>query len=410
MKIERVELFHVSIPLPKPFYPTWIPGYPQTHNNFDLIKLTTDDGITGWSAGVSMGRERQGLGKLLGPYIMGMDASDLAKVNQRIKEASYLGWRNAWIEAAFWDIIGKSKGKPVYELLGGTARELPAYCSTGELHEPEKRAEEVLRIRDMGFGAVKLRVKTNSLEQDILQVETVRKALGDDYTIAVDANQGWLVTVMADIKPWDIERAVNFSNACYDLGVAWLEEPIDSRDYDAYSELRKRTKVKIAGAELNHGWDEIKIFFEKKGLDIYQPDPSFNGMSVVKTVIHKCTQEGLEFSPHTWTNGIGFMISLNMALAHVEGKMPIEYPFEPPGWVPEARDGILAEPIEVSPEGKIKPPTMPGLGFEIDEKALKRYGKRFYVGTPARVAVGLVKEKGVKIALPILRQRLKDRK
>ena len=61
-RIERIELFHVSIPLPKPFYPTWIPGYPQPANRFTLLRLTTSDGIQGLAAGVAFERERQGLG------------------------------------------------------------------------------------------------------------------------------------------------------------------------------------------------------------------------------------------------------------------------------------------------------------------------------------------------------------
>jgi D-galactarolactone cycloisomerase len=53
MKIDRIELFHVAIPLPKPFYPAWIPGYPQTENRFTLLRLTTDDGVQGLAAGVA---------------------------------------------------------------------------------------------------------------------------------------------------------------------------------------------------------------------------------------------------------------------------------------------------------------------------------------------------------------------
>ena len=76
-----------------------------------------------------------------------------------MREASYLGWRNYWIEAAFWDIRGKVEGKPVWALLGGKeAGRAPVYASTGEVHPPEQRAEEVLQLREMGFKTVKLRV------------------------------------------------------------------------------------------------------------------------------------------------------------------------------------------------------------------------------------------------------------
>ena len=61
MKVDRIELYHVAIPLPKPFCPAWIPGYPQTVNRFTLLRLTTDDGVQGLAAGVAIEVERDAL-------------------------------------------------------------------------------------------------------------------------------------------------------------------------------------------------------------------------------------------------------------------------------------------------------------------------------------------------------------
>ena len=192
MRIDRIELFHVAIPLPKPFYPAWIPGYPQTENRFTLLRLTTNDGVQGLAAGVAFEREREGLGGLIGPYLIGLDPTDVATVRQRLREVSYLGWRNYWMEAAFWDIRGKVEGKPVWVLLGGKeAGRAPVYASTGEIHPPEQRAEEVLQLREMGFQTVKLRVHSFDPAEDVAQVEAVRRAVGDSMDIGVDANQGW---------------------------------------------------------------------------------------------------------------------------------------------------------------------------------------------------------------------------
>ena len=69
MRITEIELYHVQVPLKKTFYPTWIPGYPQTHNGFTLVRLVTDDGIEGYAAGSALGFERQGLGDLIAPVI-----------------------------------------------------------------------------------------------------------------------------------------------------------------------------------------------------------------------------------------------------------------------------------------------------------------------------------------------------
>ena len=101
MKIIAIELYHVSVPLKETFWPTWIPGYPQTHNRFTLIKVVSDDGIEGYSAGSAMGKERAGLGDLLGGYLMGADPTDIERVQSLLKQAGFLGWRNFWIVVAF---------------------------------------------------------------------------------------------------------------------------------------------------------------------------------------------------------------------------------------------------------------------------------------------------------------------
>ena len=85
MKIDRIELFHVAIPLPKPFYPSWIPGYPQTHARSTVIRLTTDDGLQGVSAGAAFSRERAGLGDLIGGFLLGLPVEDLTAVRQRLR-------------------------------------------------------------------------------------------------------------------------------------------------------------------------------------------------------------------------------------------------------------------------------------------------------------------------------------
>jgi L-alanine-DL-glutamate epimerase-like enolase superfamily enzyme len=405
MKIAVIELYHVSVPLKQTFWPTWIPGYPQTHNRFTLVKLVTDDGIEGYSAGAAMGRERQGLGDLLGGYLLGADPTDIEGIQSLLKQAGYLGWRNFWIEPACWDIIGKSQNKPVYELLGGKARPIEVYCSTGEMHDPERRVDELLAMRDRGFKTAKLRVKSRTLEEDVRHIAVIRKGVGDKLALGVDANQGWLVTIVDKIPPWDLTRAEIFAKACDDHNVVWLEEPLDSRDYEGNAALRKRSRVKISGAELNYGWDEIKIMFEKDCFDIYQPDATFaGGIAQVKRVIDECHKRDLQFSPHTWTNGIGFYVNWNMALADPKSELPLEYPLEEPSWVPELREGIIA-PILPSADGMLKPFTRPGLGFEIDKGLLRKYGKRFFKINETRLKIKVIREKGIRTALALKKRK-----
>ena len=405
MKITSIELFHVSIPLKETFWPTWIPGYPQTHNRFTLIKLGTDEGIEGYAAGSAMGKERAGLGDLLGGYLIGADPTDIDRIQGLLKQAGFLGWRNFWIEPACWDILGKKEGKPVYELLGGKARAVSAYCSTGEMRSAEKRIEDLLNMKERGFKTAKLRVKNATLADDIRLVEKIRKGVGDDLVLGVDANQGWLVSIVDQVPAWDLKRATEFAVACYQNGIEWLEEPLDSRDYDGNAKLKNSTEIKISGAEINYGWDEIKIMFEKDCFDVYQPDATFaGGIAQVKQVIDMCHRKRRLFSPHTWTNGIGFYVNWNMVLADPANELPLEYPLEEPSWVPEFREGII-EPILTDANGLLHPFTRPGLGFEIDQGLLRKYGKRFFKLTEFGLKLKVIREKGLRAALAIKKKK-----
>jgi L-alanine-DL-glutamate epimerase-like enolase superfamily enzyme len=407
-KIERIELFHVSIPAKKPFYPSWIPGFPQQHNRFTLIKLYDTDGYTGISAGSAMEHERQGLGSLLGPYLIGLDPDDIPTVSQRLREASFLGWRNNWLEAAFWDIKAKRAGKPLYQLLANDKElkvdEVQCYASSGEVRPIETRLPYLDDIREQGFPAVKIRVHSFDEKDDIQIVKDVRREVGDDFGLMVDANQAWRVTLIDDAPLWDLERATRFGKVCDELGVRWIEEPLDMYAYDDYGELCRRIETPISGAELNQGWHEFKTMLEHDSFDIYQPDSTFSTISDVQKLMQACRERNLGFSPHTWTNGIGFLINLQVYAAWEKPTM-IEFPYEPPGWIPEMRDGILTEPIMVDKQGKLQVPQQPGIGINIDERKLSKYGKRFYKMTTFKLAIDTIRTRGLKTALELKKKK-----
>lgn len=408
-KIARIELFHVAIPLPARFYPSWIPGLPQTENRFTLLKVTTESGIEGYSAGTALGKERAGLGELLGPYLIGEDATDIALIQQRLREIGYLGWKNWWIEPAFWDIKGKLEGRPVWDLLGGAPSTVKLYASTGSVKRPEERIEEVEARYEEGFRAIKLRVHDFDESVDIRDVTEVARAVGDRMKIGVDANQGWRVAVVADAPRWDLDRAKRTADAYADAGVAWLEEPLAMDDYDALTALTAYSRVPISGGELHSGGlPELKMMIERRCFDIFQPDAMFTGgIAQTMEVARLCREHGLLYTPHTWTNGIGFAVNLQlMAATGFAADKELEYPLNPPGWTVEARDGILAQPF-VHDRGTLRVPETPGLGFEIDPRALRRFAKRFFVMDRKRLVFFSLRERGVAISKEVNAARQK---
>src|SRR5690606_28652604 len=135
----------------------------------------------------------------------------------------------------------------------------------------------------------------------------------------------------------------------------------DSRDYDGNAALKRVDAVKIAGAGLNYGWDEIKVMLEKDCFDIYQPDATFaGGIAQVHQVMERCRALGRVYTPHTWTNGIGFYVNWNMVLSDPDNDLPLEYPLEEPSWIPRYREGVIA-PILPDAQGMLQPFTRPGL-------------------------------------------------
>ncbi len=402
-KIARIELFHVAIPLPATFYPSWIPGFPQTENRFTLIKVITSDGVEGYSAGPAMGRERAGLGELLGPYLIGEEATDIDLIQQRLREIAYLGWRNYWVEPAFWDIKGKLASKPVYELLGGKPCTINLYASTGEIKTPEDRIKEAEARYEEGFRSIKLRVHDFDEAVDKRQVVETAKAIGHKMKIGVDANQAWRVTIIGDSPQWDLERAKRFADVCADSGVAWLEEPLPMDAYEDLSALTANSRVPIAGGELHtSGYPELKMMIERRCYNIFQPDATFTG-GIAQTfeVAKLCRKHGLEYTPHTWTNGIGFAINLQlMAASSFADKKELEYPISLPGWTVEARDAILEKPFEHE-HGTLQTPTKPGLGFTINQRTLRKYAKRFFVMDRKRLIWFSLKNRGQKVSREI---------
>jgi L-alanine-DL-glutamate epimerase-like enolase superfamily enzyme len=272
------------------------------------------------------------LGALLGPYFLGERADDIANVRQRIREMGYLGWRCGWIEAACWDLVGKARGRPVYELLGGDGGRIETYASSGEVRSGAARAAEIEARLAEGFEAVKLRVHDDTLAEDCKQIREARAAVGAAPVLGVDANQGWRVAAIADAPAWDYDRALAFCREAEEQGFTWVEEPLPMDDYAGLARLRAASEVAIAGGELN-----------SQG---YQPDAVFaGGVAESWAIARHVAAAGALYSPHTWTNGIGFAINMQLfAASPSRGAVRFEYPYDPPGWVPEGRDGLLVEP------------------------------------------------------------------
>jgi len=341
MQITDVRQHHLSHDVGGTFRPTWIPGYPQGTHEVELFEVETDAGITGLAASPSFagGVDYE---DALSFFLLGEDPHDVGAIRRKLDSVNLVGPRPWHLEMALWDVIGKDAGKPVYELLGGTGDPIRAYASTGEVQPAEERVAYVRERVAEGFEAVKLRVET---PDDLDVVREVREAF-PDLTLMVDANKGWSVRVMAEEERWSYKEALAVARELEDVGgVAWLEEPLPRHDYDGYARLRAATDVPIAGGEFNDGRHHFREFLDRDALDVVQPDVALaTGIRGGVEVAGRAREAGVQFVPHTWTNGLGFAANLHV-MAAVDAPW-CEYPDEPP-WTPEARDFLLAEPEPV---------------------------------------------------------------
>lgn len=376
VKITDAEAYLCRFPLPEPFYPSWIPGLPDMNNTLLLVRLLTDEGIDGFAAAPAFLGELKGVPELLKVFLVERDPFKVEDFTKIFRSAKAVGVRAWFMEVALWDIIGKAAGQPVWRLLGGCRDRVLAYASTGELREPARRAEDAVAIKEKGFKALKLRIRSMRMADDVAVVEAVREAVGPEFEIMVDANQAWPIHGFAEYPTWDLKRAMATARELERLGVVWLEEPLGMYDYDGLSKLTASTSINISGGELNNDIYDFRELINRRCYDVLQPDVTLAcGILNGKKIAGMAEAAGLTLNPHTWTNGIGFAANLQLM-----GAIPncdyCEFPYEPPGWVPEARDAMLARPFDIDDEGFVPIPAAPGLGIEVDMEKVRAHSEK----------------------------------
>jgi D-galactarolactone cycloisomerase len=224
----------------------------------------------------------------------------------------------------------------------------------------------VVALRDRGVRAVKLRFHHEDWRRDVESVEQVRDAVGSDVEVMVDANQGWRMAGDRSAR-WDVATATQCARALEPLGIYWLEEPLRTDDVEGYALLRRRTSLRIAAGEMVRGLFEARDLILRGGVDVVQPDVVLaGGLGGCRRIAALADLCGRAFSPHTWTNGLGLVANLHLALA-VSTCPYLEVPLDPPAWTPARRDWLLGgQTIEIAADGTIAPPPGPGLGVTPD--------------------------------------------
>lgn len=360
MKITAVRLRRAALELDPPFEAAWDP-VPRRRFEATVVIVDTDEGLIGVGSGDTMhGFE---------PYehlFVGRDPLDVERHARVLETIAFHAGRYWPLEAALWDLLGKARGVPVATLLGGASERLRPYASTGAIRPPAETAELAVRLLEEGFRALKIRVEPPAFDRGLARVAAVREAVGDQLEVMVDLNQGWRMP--GDVTPpCPYEDVRRFARGLAEQGVRWLEEPLRGEDIAGLARLRAETEVPLAGGEMARTPALLDAYLEAGSLDVLQPDAVLAvGISRTRDIARKAIAQGVSFTPHTWTNGIGLLTNLHVT-AGVGGGPYLEFPYDPPGWTPERRDFMIATPIVPDAAGYLEVPDEPGLGIQLAE-------------------------------------------
>jgi L-alanine-DL-glutamate epimerase-like enolase superfamily enzyme len=366
LRITGIETREYRLPLEPPFKAAWDP-VPRDHLDATLVIVHAGDGQCGFGSGSPI-PDRQ----LLERFLKGVDPMQTEVVREICETIDFHGSRPWPVEVAVWDLVGRALDQPLWLLLGGRSDRLIAYASSGERVEPKERVARVVALRDRGIRAVKIRFSHSDWRRDVEVVEQVRQAIGSTMQIMVDVNQGWRMP--GDLRtPWDVPTATAVARALEGLDVYWLEEPLPTDDVEGYALLRQRTGIRIAAGEMVRSLREARELVVRGGVDVVQPDVVLaGGIGGCRRIAAMADLFGRMFSPHTWSNGMGLVANLHLAMA-VSTCEYIEVPYDPPAWSTARRDFLMPQPLEIAADGTIRPPDGPGLGVTPDLNALEKF-------------------------------------
>jgi D-galactarolactone cycloisomerase len=342
------------------------------HRETLFIKLTTDEGITGWGETYAMPGVEAAICDGLAPLLIGRDPLEAKRLHAEMLRASFdNGLAVGGVDVALNDAAGKALGVPVHVLHGGAQRQrVQAYASLPGYFEdkhPEAHwLDEAQTLQAEGFRAMKFRIGryTPSTEADVL--DKVRAAVGDQTKLMADGNAGYSAGGAERMAPH--LRELDFD---------WFEEPLPQTGYLGYPELRARLGLPLAGGEGLRSRIEAHHALERGCFDIMQPDVSIcAGIAEVLFIGELAELKGVRCIPHCWGGAVMLAATLQtVALLpeptrRVGADAPMlefdvtENPFR--------TEICLGDPFALD-DGYVQVPDGAGLGIEIDESALRRY-------------------------------------
>jgi len=359
MKISSISTLLIHIPY-ETGGATQLAGQSWTHMAILLVKVETDEGVTGWGEGFGhaiAAATKATLDTMVAQHFIGRDPTDISGLMAEMFQKLHLFGRNgsviyalSAIDIALWDIAGKRAGLPLHRLLGGAQqREVEAYASLLRYGEPALVAKNAARAVADGYRSIKIH------EIDVPQVRAAREAIGTDVALMCDTN-----------CPWTVSRAIEMVEALKPFRLHWLEEPVwPPEDHQGLARVRRSGTV-IAAGENAAGLHDFRHMLEAEAIDIAQPSVTkIGGISEMREIAALAEAFGVRLVPHCAYFGPGYLASLHI-VASLAKTTPLERLYL---WLEANPFGSFLEPNA----GRITIPTGPGLGCDPDMAIVERY-------------------------------------
>jgi L-alanine-DL-glutamate epimerase-like enolase superfamily enzyme len=364
LRITSVETTALRAPLAREFRGSY---YRMTHRATVITRIHTEDGIVGEAY---VGDEDGSLAQLqaitateIAPRLTGLDAFE-------IENCWLAGYRStfdilrdrrlglvalAGVDTAIWDAVGKALRIPLWKLWGAARDRVPMIAIGGYYGEPlGSIADEVAAYRELGLAGMKFKVGGASPQVDAQRVEAARAAAGDDWVIAINANQGYSV---AD--------AVELSQRLRDLGVRWFEEPVHwQNDRRGMRDVRYRGALPVCAGQSEYSPAGCRDLMEASAVDVCNFDASWSG------------------GPTAWRRAAAIATTYDVQMAHHEEPQVSAHLIasQPHGTFTECfhpdRDpfwwNLIATPRRMQ-DGHLLLSETPGLGWELDPDYIARY-------------------------------------
>ncbi|MGH9720990.1 MAG: mandelate racemase/muconate lactonizing enzyme family protein [Bryobacteraceae bacterium] len=381
MKITSVRSFLMSYrldePVKLPFY-----GGERTIIKRDamLIRVETDKGLVGWGPGAPSEKAQHSIESAIAPFLEGLTLADPDALRVKFfagPGAGGLELRKVYcaVEVALYDVLGKALGVPVSELVGGRVRDtIRLYSSAGMYMAPEGYAEEAATMAGLGFSAYKMRPGMGP-DKDLETVRLMRKAVGPDFDLMVDAHTWWR---MGD-RSYSADTVDQMARELATLDAAWLEEPMPPDDHEAYLRLTEKDYLPIASGEHEPNEDRYLDLIHSRAVTYVQMDVCCQGgFTMGRRIFAEIARQGLRFAFHSWGTALEVIAAAQLGICWPEPVVEwLEYPVYSTGTVksmypfPLASE-MLAEPLAVE-RGELTVSKEPGLGVTIDPSVIERY-------------------------------------